>query len=348
MKIIKKISKLLFVFCFFILLSVSADAEGERKLAEWQKTDGLITSGIYTYRITDEAAKEIELRGINSSESNIIIPGEIDGYKVVSIGYAYFIYVPYDSEVDSACEIIDENELKPLQVSGCSETITQVTIPDGVRTIGAAAFLNFKNLKKVKLSDTVTDIREMAFKGCSALQPMDIPVNASLGDETFFDCSNIHKITLSTSNLSGVFELFDGQKIKELHIVKSKYDKIGDSYFEISNYTFGGGINNVIDKVTVESGVNAIELNLIGIKKLIIKGKDTRIKCINMGKDNINQTNVYTIKGAKAVKFARNWKVKYYAYKKAKGSKEAVRYTYKKKTGWKSVKKKMRCDLETA
>ena len=179
----------------------------------------------------------------------------------------------------------------------------------------------------------------MAFKGCEMLSPMDIPVNATLGNRLFFGCNNIHKITLSTANIAD--ELFDGQKINELHIVKSKYDNIGNVSFAINNYTFGGGSWNVIDKVIVEPGVKSIELSLIGINKLIVKGKNTKIISYDMTKENINETSLYTVKGAKAVKFARRWKAKYYAYKNAKNSKVAVKYTYKKKDGWKAVRKTM-------
>ena len=51
---------------------------------------------------------------------------------------------------------------------GC--TLTSITIPEGVTTIGACAFINCSNLTAITIPGTVTEIGERAFKGCTSLK----------------------------------------------------------------------------------------------------------------------------------------------------------------------------------
>lgn len=50
------------------------------------------------------------------------------------------------------------------------ETLTSITIPEGVTTIGACAFFNCSNLTAITIPGTVTEIGERAFKGCTSLK----------------------------------------------------------------------------------------------------------------------------------------------------------------------------------
>ena len=51
---------------------------------------------------------------------------------------------------------------------GC--TLTSITIPEGVTTIGLYAFFNCSNLTAITIPGTVTEIGEGAFKGCTSLE----------------------------------------------------------------------------------------------------------------------------------------------------------------------------------
>ena len=49
-------------------------------------------SGIYTYYVLDEQKKEISICAIDSTEKKIIVPSELDGYKVCTLGYESYAY----------------------------------------------------------------------------------------------------------------------------------------------------------------------------------------------------------------------------------------------------------------
>ena len=65
------------------------------------------------------------------AEGELIIPAEIDGVKVTSIGYCAF--------------------------SGCTG-LTSISLPDSVTSIGNSAFNDCTNLTSISLPDSVTSI----------------------------------------------------------------------------------------------------------------------------------------------------------------------------------------------
>ena len=81
------------------------------------------------------------------------------------------------------------------------DQITSVTIPDGVKKIGAYAFYGVKyyeqdyrfgKLPTVNIPDSVTEIGASAFKGCSGLSEMVVPPYVtSIGAGAFSDCLNL-------------------------------------------------------------------------------------------------------------------------------------------------------------
>ena len=79
--------------------------------------------------------------------------------------------------------------------------LTAVTIPDGIKTIGANAFKGCTNLKRLTLPDTVKSIGPSAFKYCKALESITIPQNVtSLGTEAFAECTALTEINFDAES----------------------------------------------------------------------------------------------------------------------------------------------------
>ena len=132
-------------------------------------------SGDFTYSIEDLG---LEITGYTGKNSSVIIPSNIDGYKVASIGrYAF------------------EN----------NENINSVTIPYGVIYIGDSAFANCWNLTNVSIPDSVTSIDKDAFYNCSNLESISFPESI----EFFVGCN-----LCECRNLSTVFFYGDFPKLK--------------------------------------------------------------------------------------------------------------------------------------
>ena len=76
-----------------------------------------------------------------------------------------------------------------LKEEGCGfdcSSLTELTIPDGVTTIGSTAFRQCRGLEKVTIPDSVTSIGKMAFFDCTALHKVRIPSSTSdIGEMAF-------------------------------------------------------------------------------------------------------------------------------------------------------------------
>lgn len=63
--------------------------------------------------------------------------------------------------------------------------LTQITLPDSVRTIGNYAFMNCKSLASVTLGNGLCEIGMSAFEGCTGVKSVVIPSRVYSLDKAF-------------------------------------------------------------------------------------------------------------------------------------------------------------------
>jgi len=86
-----------------------------------------------------------------------------------------------------------------------------VTIPDGVMSIGNFAFYGCSGLTSVAIPGSVTSIGSSAFYGCSGLTSVTIPDGVtSVGDSAFYGCNRLTSVTIPTSVINIGNRAFDG------------------------------------------------------------------------------------------------------------------------------------------
>ena len=83
----------------------------------------------------------------------------------------------------------------------CLPTVTDIVIPNTVTTIASDAFVNNRKvLKSVKLSNSLTSIKNWTFQGCSVLTSIVIPKSVTyIGDFAFYGCNRLSIYVLGTS-----------------------------------------------------------------------------------------------------------------------------------------------------
>jgi len=84
------------------------------------------------------------------------------------------------------------------------EQTTELTIEEGIRSIGDNCFFNYVNLKKVNIPDSLSKIGNGAFQKCTNLVEINLPKVYSIGEGCFDSCLSLRTITLpSTLNFIG-------------------------------------------------------------------------------------------------------------------------------------------------
>ena len=165
------------------------------------------SSGAYKYTISGDGSATIT--DYTGKAKALTIPSELDGHPVTAIGYGAFV------DCDS---------------------LTSITLPDGLTSIGDRAFASCASLTSITLLDSISSIGENPFANCKKLTQITVsPDNPTLatidgvlfekptrtlicypcaftagsyavpqgiqaiGDSAFFDCDALATITLPDS-----------------------------------------------------------------------------------------------------------------------------------------------------
>ena len=87
---------------------------------------------------------------------------------------------------------------------------SEVTIPEGVQSIGDSAFKYCESLSSLTLPTSLQSIGDSAFYGCSSLTSLTLPSSLqSIGEEAFYGCKSLSSLTLPSSLQSIGQEAFD-------------------------------------------------------------------------------------------------------------------------------------------
>lgn len=85
-------------------------------------------------------------------------------------------------------------EIDKWAFEGC-QCLTEIELPEGIKTIGAGAFSDCIRLKKIKLPQSLKEIGRAAFWDCSSLTEIEIPSGvSSIGVGIFEGCRSLKKI----------------------------------------------------------------------------------------------------------------------------------------------------------
>lgn len=123
-------------------------------------------SGCFRYIVSwDGTAVIVGLSDAYHSESDLTVPGYLDGYAVTYIGSGAF--------------------------ANCFN-LTSVKLPNHLLGIGDSAFFTCVNLVDIKLPNSITSIGMDAFRWCASLKNLALPASIDMfGLDAFADCEKL-------------------------------------------------------------------------------------------------------------------------------------------------------------
>lgn len=167
----------------------------------------------YDYTTSGGEATITKAYNIESGES-VVIPDNLDGYPVVSIGYRAFRdqYKMSSCVLPDSIRIIEESAFQGcsgMTVINLGNSITSIgynafyncgfssiTIPAGVTSLEGNTFNHCLNLTSVTFLGNITDLGVGTFMQCYALESFIIPNGVTVLNDTFDECENLTSVTI--------------------------------------------------------------------------------------------------------------------------------------------------------
>ncbi len=169
-----------------------------------------LTCGDFQYRLTDDGGAV--LVKYTGPEGEVVIPNQLDGHPVTDVQRNPF-FDPYKNRILNCTYKVARDHPSLATIDGvlfcktdrrlvCYPPSAQgpYEIPQGIESIGYAAFSGCIGLTSVTIPDSVTSIGYGAFAVCTGLTSVTIPDSVtSIGEGAFYYCTGLTSVTIPDS-----------------------------------------------------------------------------------------------------------------------------------------------------
>lgn len=174
--------------------------------------------------------KEIIITEVKTTQKNVFLPDEIDGYPIGDIGDSAF------ENNDSIEHVTLPKQLKNIRNNAFKncKNLKSVDIPSSVNVIEEYGFSQCTSLKEITLLNDIIVILEKAFYGCTQLEKINMPGTSCFLNKDVFDNTSFYNNESNWEN--GVLYvghcLVTAKGIKNTYNVKEGTTTIASSAFE--------------------------------------------------------------------------------------------------------------------
>lgn len=201
-----------------------------------------VVSGDYAYTVVTNSTCEISEYG--GDDVHVVVPSQIDGLTVVSIGDGAFAM----SSIES-CELPDTVKTIEKAAFALCVKLEEVTLPSGLISIGEGAFM-YTALTSVVMPNSVTELGDVAFAYCPYLTSVKMSNGLfSTGRGAFAECPSLRTLILP-SNVALI------STVSFAYCDSLTSIEIPGTCVTIDEAAFGGCEG--LTEVTISSGVTSI------------------------------------------------------------------------------------------
>ena len=156
-------------------------------------TASALVFGNFEYTVNDGTATVTNYTGAGPA---VVIPDEMDGYKVTAIGLSAF----YQCDAVESVSIPDSVTLIDDTAFCYCSNLKSVTVPENVTVIDFGAFKGCKKLESVTIKGKLELIQEEVFKECISLTSVQLPDSVKkISTKAFASCTGLEEITIPDS-----------------------------------------------------------------------------------------------------------------------------------------------------
>ncbi len=172
---------------------------------------------------------EVCINGYYGTDTDVVIPAELEGYPVTSIGeYAFYACM----DILTITVPGGVTEIKDYAFATCW-SMTEILLPAGLKSIGTGVFEYCTDLQSITIPSGITEIPANAFTMCGLLTAVSLPEGITgIGANAFEYCTALEEITIPASVTSIGTDAF-------VNCDKLTAVEIPASVTEIGDYAFG-------------------------------------------------------------------------------------------------------------
>ena len=215
----------------------------------------------------------------------------------------------------------ENNIISVYMFQNCT-SLTDVTIPNSVTTIGGRAFYGCTSLTSITIPNSVTTIEAGAFQGCKSLINITIPNSVTtIGTGAFRDCTSLTSITIPNSVTTIEQSAFYGCTDLASITIPNSVTTIGTGAFQgctsLTSVTIGNSVTTIVGyafrdctsltSVTIGNSVTTIEQyafsGCTSLKEVVVSEGNTQCSSIDGVLFNKNKNTLIFYPNAKPASY---------------------------------------------